>query len=344
MEMRYIEGTRRSGRDRREMTQANSHSGDDKAAGKGKAFFDRASQVAETGNWDFAIEMYLQGLQREPGNIERGHQPLRAASLQRTLKGGKAAGMMEQLKRRPGKDLTENLLNAEHLLAKEPGNLDYMTRVLEAAKKLELRDVVKWICDILMESQRQAQGKPSKGVLLTLTQAYHDIEEYGCALQACQMAVQLAPNDAKLSDVLKDLSAKDTIKKGGFGQEGFTQSIKDADRQKQLIQGDSLVQGKDYLTKQVERARQEYLASPTVPGKINGYVEALLKLNDEGFENEAVDVLTKGHKDTGAYQFKMKIGDIKMPYIRRLPQITRDLTGPVKLAVAGTPPREITVP
>ena len=35
-------------------------------AGKGKAFFDRGDQVAETGNWDFAIEMYLQGIGRDP--------------------------------------------------------------------------------------------------------------------------------------------------------------------------------------------------------------------------------------------------------------------------------------
>ena len=42
--------------------------------GKGQAFFDRADQVAETGNWDFAIEMYLQGIEREPDNIERGHE------------------------------------------------------------------------------------------------------------------------------------------------------------------------------------------------------------------------------------------------------------------------------
>ena len=46
-------------------------------------FFERAEQVAETGNWDFAIEMYLQGILREPGNIERGHHPLRNVSLVR---------------------------------------------------------------------------------------------------------------------------------------------------------------------------------------------------------------------------------------------------------------------
>ena len=61
---------------------------------KGQVFFDRADQVAETGNWDFAIELYLEGLLRDVGNIERGHLPLRAVSLKRKAQGGKSAGMV----------------------------------------------------------------------------------------------------------------------------------------------------------------------------------------------------------------------------------------------------------
>ncbi len=49
------------------MTQTNSAVPTGKG---GKAFFDRADQVAETGNWDFAIELYIEGIQREPGNIQ----------------------------------------------------------------------------------------------------------------------------------------------------------------------------------------------------------------------------------------------------------------------------------
>ena len=79
------------------MTQTNSAVPTGKG---GKAFFDRADQVAETGNWDFAIELYIEGIQREPGNIQRGHQPLREVALKRTASGGKPAGFME--KHKPG--------------------------------------------------------------------------------------------------------------------------------------------------------------------------------------------------------------------------------------------------
>jgi len=43
-------------------------------------------------------------------------------------------------------------------------------------------------------------------------------------------------------------------------------------------------------------------------------------------------------------QVVIQIGDVQMPYVRRLPQITKDLNGPVKVVIAGTPAREIRVP
>ena len=43
-------------------------------------------------------------------------------------------------------------------------------------------------------------------------------------------------------------------------------------------------------------------------------------------------------------QVVIQIGEVKMPYIRKVPQITKDLVGPVRLVVAGTPPKEIVVP
>jgi len=110
--------------------------------GKGKAFFDRADQVAETGNYDFAIEMYLEGLKREPDELERGYKPLWDMALKRKLHGGKPAGMMDQFKLRPGKDPIENLIKSCHLLAKDPGSVTSMVAVHKAAMAMKLDEVV----------------------------------------------------------------------------------------------------------------------------------------------------------------------------------------------------------
>ena len=285
--------------------------------GKGKAFFDRAEEVKETGNWDFAIEMYLEGIAREPANIEHGHQRLREVALTRKLNDGKPAGVMEKLKRSGGKDPVTALVNAEYLLAKEPGSLSLMAKVLAAAARAELGDLVHWICDIILDAQRQAPKK-NRAVLLKITEAYDSIEEYGLASQALDMAMRLSPNDSALAAAMQELSAKYTLKRGQYGTEGdFTKGVKDMGKQHELAQQDAMVKDRGFLDEQIDKARTAYLESPDVPGKINGLVDALLKVEDEGYENEAIDVLAKAHKDTGAYQFKMRIGDIKIRQMNR---------------------------
>ena len=62
-------------------------------AAKSKPFFDRADQIAETGNWDYAVEMFLQGISRDVENITRGHERLRETALQRKASGGKGPGL-----------------------------------------------------------------------------------------------------------------------------------------------------------------------------------------------------------------------------------------------------------
>ncbi len=290
---------------------------DQSTTGSGSKFFARAEQVAETGNWDFAIEMYLEGIQREPGNLDRGHKPLREVSLKRAAMGGKAAGLIEQIKRRSTKDPVETLINAEYLLAKEPGSLGQMLSVLKAAKAAELPEVVMWICDIILEAQQLAKRREKK-VLLQITQAYHEVEQYEQAAKACELARQAAPDDQQVVDILKDLVTKATIKKGKYGtDEDFTKGVKDIDKQKELAEGDRIVQTKDFVKSQIEKARQEYLADPTVEGKVNSFVDYLTKTEDEAYENEAIDVLTKAHQDLGIYRFKSKIGDIRIRQMNR---------------------------
>src|SRR5262245_45318861 len=99
--------------------------------GKGKAFFDRAKTVAATGNYDYAIEMYIQGLQREPYNVEE-HNALRAVAMSRKMAGGKAAGGLFGGPKLPfkGKTPKEALLNNESILSKDVGSLTAMIAIM----------------------------------------------------------------------------------------------------------------------------------------------------------------------------------------------------------------------
>ncbi len=297
------------------MAKAEASEGSSK--GKGKAFFSRAEEVAETGNWDFAIEMFLEGIQREPEHVEGGHKRLREVAMSRKAQGGKGPGMMEQLKRRPGKDPLTNLVNAEYLLAKDPGSIAYMEQVFRAARKLDLPEVIHWISSVLLDAQRHAK-KPNRKILLDITRAFEHVQDYTKAVQSIDLAVRSFPDDGELMDIQRNLQASYTIQAGKYDQEGdFTKGVKDLDKQQELMQRDSIIKDEDYLREQVRKARQEYLESPDVPGKISALVDALLKFENESYENEAIDVLAKAHKDIGAYQFKMRIGDIRIRQMSR---------------------------
>jgi len=308
------------------MTQ-NANGTDDpaQAAQIARKFFDRADQVADTGNWDFAIQLYLEGIKHDPENVERGHQPLRMVAMNRKARGGKAAGMMEQLKHRHGKDPLANLVNAEYLLAKDPGTVANMELVLKAAGGLGAKGLMKWIADILMETQRQAP-KASMKLLRVLIDAYVQIQDFGKAETAAQMALTLDPDNDSLPRIVSDLSAQYTMKKGRYDEEGdFAKGVKDLEGQQELMQQDSIVKSKGYLQQQVEAAQRQYEQSPTVAGKVTALVDALLKSEDEGCENKAIDVLAKAYKDTGAYMFKMRMGDVKMrQMVRRGRQLLAD--------------------
>ena len=56
---------------------------DSQAAAKARAFFDKAAKVAETNNFDYAIDMYLQGLRYAPDALMEGHLPLCELAMHR---------------------------------------------------------------------------------------------------------------------------------------------------------------------------------------------------------------------------------------------------------------------
>ncbi|MGH7215566.1 MAG: hypothetical protein ACREIT_12440, partial [Tepidisphaeraceae bacterium] len=119
---------------------------------KAQVFFERAQTVAGTGNFDYAIEMYVSGLAIDPDAVD-AHQSLRDISMKRKASGGKPVGMWDGMKlKKPTKDDKQNMLNAEKLLAFDPGNTDHMQLVLQNAHRAGAYDTCVWMADILMKA------------------------------------------------------------------------------------------------------------------------------------------------------------------------------------------------
>jgi len=283
--------------------------------GKGKAFFKRAEEVAATGNWDFAVQMYVDGIRREPENIERGHKPLREVSLKRKAAGGKPAGMFEAMKYKPGKEPVESLANAEFLLAKDPGNISHMVAVFRAAQGVGSLELINWIGDLVLAATRAAK-KPNKQTCKMLATAWSEIGEHAKALDAVDTARAVYPNDPELENMAGKLAALAAMDKGKY-EESFTKSIDNLDDQLKHSKKDQFVHDQVYIQREIDQARAEYEQSPTVAGKVDALVEALLKVEQESYENEAVEVLTRAYKDSGSYRFKSRLDDVRVRQVRR---------------------------
>jgi hypothetical protein len=118
--------------------------------------------VADTDNFDYAIDLYLEGLRLSPDALEAGHAPLRKLSLIRQGKGGKKPSITKRMTHMGGKTPVDEMLNAEYLLAKDPDNLSDAESMLKAAVSGGYRRTGSWIADLVLQATKPAQALSGK--------------------------------------------------------------------------------------------------------------------------------------------------------------------------------------
>jgi len=284
---------------------------------KAKVFFERARKVAETDNFDYAINMYLEGLRCAPDALEGGHLPLCELALHRQGKGGKKPSMMEKVKRMRGKTPLEQMLNAEYLFAKAPDHLPYAEAMLKAAVAGGYNKTAKWIANLVFQTNNAAR-KPSLQTYLLLKDSYEAVGEIDRALAACQCATRLKPEDGEIADEFKRLSAELTVSRGKYDHEGdFRQSIKDRELQEKLQAQQRVVKTKDYRVSAVEDARKALARAPDSPKNIFYLAETLSDLQDDKAENEAIELLENTYKAKSDFSFKQRAGQLKIRQLKR---------------------------
>jgi tetratricopeptide (TPR) repeat protein len=290
---------------------------EDVQAAKAKAFFEKGRKVAESSNFDYAIDMYLEGLSYTPEAIEQGHLPLCELALQRQGKGGKKPSMMERMKRLGGKTPLEHMLNAEYLFAKDPGHLPYAEAMLKAAMAGDYRRTADWIANLIFQTNNAAR-KPSVRTYILLKDSYAALGEFDKAVAACQHAARLKPGDGELANEFKNLSAELTMARGKYDTEGdFRKSIKDREWQEKLQAQASVVKTEDYRLKAVEDARSKIAQNPDLPANIFNLTDALADMENDKDENDAISLLENTHKAKKDFSFKQRAGLLRIKQLRR---------------------------
>ncbi len=298
---------------------------DDQILADAMTFFERARKVAETSNFDYAIDMYLEGLRRAPDVLQQGHIPLHDLALLRQDKGGKKPSMVERTKRLVGKTALARMLNAEYLFARDPSHLPYAQAMLKAAAAGGYKKTAKWIADLLFQANNAAK-KPSLRTYLLLKNSYATIGEFDRALAACQWAVKLKPHDGDLADELKNLSAELAVVRGKYDQEGdFRKSIKNRQAQEKLHAQESVIKTEDYRISAVEAARKAMAQDPDLPRSIFNLAEVLSDLQTDNAENEAIELLENAYKTKNDFSYKQRAGRIRIKQLKRKVREAKDV-------------------
>ncbi|UCD52476.1 MAG: tetratricopeptide repeat protein [Phycisphaerales bacterium] len=282
-----------------------------------RAFFEKARKAAEGKNYDYAIEMYLDGLRRAPDALEEGHLPLCELGLQRRARGGKKPSMVERVKRLRGRNPLEQMLNAEYLFAKDPDHTPYAEAMLKAAVDGGYHRTAHWIANLIFQTNNAIE-RPSLQTYLLLKDSYKSLGQYDKAVAACQRAVKMRPEDKELADEYKNLSAELTMSRGKYGSGGdFRQSIRDQEAQAKLYAQDRVIKTKDYRVTAVEDARKAYAKEPEVAKNAFHLADALADLETDEAENEAIQLLEGLHERLQDFRYKERAGLLKIRQIKR---------------------------
>src|SRR5205085_2638930 len=130
--------------------------------------------------------------------------------------------------------------------------------------------------------------------------------------EACSLAARMRTDDMDLQRELKDLGAQLTMTRGKYTSGGsFRDSVKDFDKQQELMQKDTGVYTSVSMAKAIREAEAELAADPNEAGKVIKLVEALRRTEDLEAENKAISVLEDAQKRTGQFRWRKQIGEIK---------------------------------
>lgn len=301
-----------------------------------QTFFDRAVQIATGGNPDYAVQMYLEGLLRDPDNLQ-AHQALLEQALRRQAAGGKKAGIVATLKLKlfaktsklpstgqlGSRNPVAELLQAEEIWAKDPQNLNVAGVVVQKMMAAGCLESAKWLAIWLGEFNARAE-RPDGHRFSMLADVFAQLGLEDKAIDAYRAAANVFPNDAPLHAKLKNMLASQAMRKGKYDdQGGFRQSLHDRDAQESIQDKESITRKVNVADKLIARARQELQENPDESGKVIPLVDALLNKDDAESDQLAIGVLQDAHQKFGSYRFKQRAGEIHMRSNRRLARALR---------------------
>ncbi|MCL4220707.1 MAG: hypothetical protein KJZ65_04995 [Phycisphaerales bacterium] len=287
---------------------------------KAAKFFEPAKIRHESGNYEYAAQLWLQGLAWDPTDLQAvkdfWQTVQRFAETQKRKSPSKEMLKAASEAKGPLRRFLTDLLNAsfrwEDPLA--------VLKAAEAAADVESIAVADLYATRAYGLAR-LDKKPRKDVFVRLMRVFSRTGNFKLAVESGETARQLDPSDGELQADVRNMMAQQTMSAGGFDQAGqsggFRKNIRDAQRQAELEASDRLVRTEEEKERLVEAAKRDLDANPDDPTLIDRYGQELLKRNKPGDLIRAMNHYAQAYQRTKQYRFRQKSGEIQLRLMRQ---------------------------
>lgn len=285
---------------------------------KAKAFFDHAKTVHESGNYEYAMQCWLNGLGKDPTSMY-GLNAFLASSevyaMENPKKGSKATkNAISSTKGDVGKYLSALLDFGLKRL-----DVNNSIKVTSAAAKISIKEPVVMLGQHTLKLV-QNDPKSKKDPFVKLLDAFEAVNAFELAAIAGDSACRIDQTDADLQARVRNMLAKNTMSSGGYDNDeegGFRKNIRNADKQLELEQQDSLAKTGSTKDSLVESTKQIFKDRPDDLPSMNAYVKALLERGNSPDELKALTILSNAYKKTGEFRYRNQAGELQMRRARR---------------------------
>lgn len=285
---------------------------------KAARFFEHARTVQQASNYEYAMQLWLNGLRQDPTSMT-GLEGFWSAAMSWNGSGSKKLSK-ETARAFGGRGEIDKYLGSLLAWGIKPTDSSAAIRAAEHGAKLDLTEPTYWIAEQALRLM-SADPKPKKDAFVKLMEALEGIGAYDLAARAGDAAVRLDPADNALATRVRNLSAQATMSRGGFDEAGqaggFRRNIRDADKQRQLEEAERIVKSEDTLDRLVRTAEEEYARRPEDLPTITTLAKRLLERGRPEDEDRALVVLKQAYADTQQFRFRQMSGEIRIRRARR---------------------------
>jgi len=286
---------------------------------KARKFFERARDVHEATNYEYAMTLWLNGLRLDPTNLEAVISFIRSCDAFLASKDGSRGPSKDTVNQFSGKGEVDRYLGYLLQFGVKPGDTEAAIHSAEIALKIGARESAAWLAERAFAAAGR-EKKPRKAHFVSVLDLFESLQKFDKALQAGEIAVRIDNTDARLQNRVRNLAAESTMSKGGYdntgAEGGFRSNIKDSDKQRKLEESERVVKTEDQLTSQINETNAEYEKNPTDKPTITKLAKLLIERKTPQDIEKALHVLDKAYKDTQEYRFRRDANDLRLRIAR----------------------------